>query len=87
LKHTNTKTYRLLQVQERLTGQISASLEEQMNPLGVMVFIEATHMCMQMRGVRETAATTVTTSTKGLFSGASAEARGLRAEFMRLVGK
>ena len=67
MKHTNTKTYRLLQVQERLTGQISASLEEQMNPLGVMVFIEATHMCMAMRGVRHTSASTVTSCLLGDF--------------------
>lgn len=56
-----------LQVQERLTTQICRCIEEALNPLGVMVVVEAQHLCMQMRGVEKQGATTVTTDMTGVF--------------------
>lgn len=56
-----------LQVQERLTTQICRCIEETLNPLGVMVVVEAQHLCMQMRGVEKQGATTVTTDMTGVF--------------------
>ena len=58
---------RRLQVQERLTTQICRCIEEALNPLGVMVVVEAQHLCMQMRGVEKQGATTVTTDMTGVF--------------------
>ena len=56
-----------LQVQERLTTLICRCIEEALNPLGVMVVVEAQHLCMQMRGVEKQGATTVTTDMTGVF--------------------
>jgi GTP cyclohydrolase I len=56
-----------LQVQERLTTQICRCIEEALHPLGVMVVVEAQHLCMQMRGVEKQGATTVTTDMTGVF--------------------
>lgn len=56
-----------LQVQERLTTQICRCIDEALNPLGVMVVVEAQHLCMQMRGVEKQGATTVTTDMTGVF--------------------
>ena len=56
-----------LQVQERLTTQICRCIEEALNPLGVMVVVEAQHLCMQMRGVEKQGVTTVTTDMTGVF--------------------
>lgn len=58
---------RRLQVQERMTTQIATSLQNALNPSGVAVVIEATHMCMVMRGVRKPAAVTVTSAMFGAF--------------------
>jgi len=58
---------RRLQLQERLTKQISNSIEEIIDPAGVAVVIEATHMCMTMRGVEKTLASTVTSCVLGDF--------------------
>ncbi|MEW5946683.1 MAG: GTP cyclohydrolase I FolE, partial [bacterium] len=58
---------RRLQVQERLTQEIAATLMETLRPKGVLVIIEAEHLCMSMRGVREPGAVTVTSSVLGLF--------------------
>jgi GTP cyclohydrolase I len=55
------------QVQERLTSQIADELERNLQPKGVMVVIEAEHLCMTMRGIRKPGATTVTSAVRGLF--------------------
>ena len=55
------------QIQERLTAQIADALMDNINPKGVMVMIEAEHMCMSMRGVKKPGSQTVTTVTRGEF--------------------
>lgn len=55
------------QVQERLTSQVADALQASLNPKGVMVVIEAEHLCMSMRGVKKAGATTVTSAVRGLF--------------------
>lgn len=55
------------QVQERLTGQIADTLNEKLNPKGVLVVVEAEHLCMSMRGVRKPGSITVTSAVRGLF--------------------
>ncbi len=55
------------QVQERLTSQIADELDQSLEPKGVMVVIEAEHLCMTMRGIRKPGATTVTSAVRGLF--------------------
>ena len=69
-----------LQVQERMTLQIKQCIEETLNPLGVMVVVEAKHMCMQMRGVEKQNSITTTSD----FSGAFQQAK-TREEFMNLI--
>src|SRR3989441_6972304 len=58
---------RRLQLQERLTSEIANTLFEQLQPLGVMVVIEAEHTCMTLRGVKKPGATTVTSAVLGGF--------------------
>jgi GTP cyclohydrolase IA len=71
------------QVQERLTAQIADEIERTLQPKGVLVVIEAEHLCMSMRGVRKPGASTVTSSVRGLFRSNTAT----RAEAMRFIGK
>jgi GTP cyclohydrolase I len=72
---------RRLQVQERLTVQIADALESELEPRGVLVVIEAEHMCMSMRGVRKPGSTTVTSAVRGLFR----ENVATRAEAMNFI--
>ena len=72
---------RRLQVQERLTVQIADALERELEPRGVLVVIEAEHMCMSMRGVRKPGSTTVTSAVRGLFR----ENVATRAEAMNFI--
>jgi GTP cyclohydrolase I len=65
-------------VQERIGQQIADSLEAMLHPTGVAVYLEAQHLCMEMRGVRETAPVTRTTVWRGNY----ADEPSLRAEFM-----
>lgn len=58
---------RRLQVQERLTMQIRDCLQDTLNPMGVAVVIEASHMCMQMRGVQKQNSVTTTSAFTGIF--------------------
>ncbi len=72
---------RRLQVQERLTNQIATTLSETLNPLGVGVVIEATHLCMLMRGVQQQNSFAVTSAMLGAFRD---DAR-TRMEFLELL--
>lgn len=58
---------RRLQLQEQLTAQIADAFVENLHPKGVMVMIEAEHMCMTMRGIKKPGAKTVTMTTRGIF--------------------
>ena len=69
-----------LQVQERLTQQIKDCIQDTLKPMGVMVVVEAKHMCMQMRGVEKQNSITTTSA----FSGAFEQAK-TREEFMNLL--
>lgn len=69
-----------LQVQERMTQQIKDCIEETLHPLGVMVVVEAKHMCMQMRGVEKQNSITTTSDFSGAFNQAKT-----RQEFMNLI--
>ena len=69
-----------LQVQERMTQQIKDCIEETLHPLGVMVGVEAKHMCMQMRGVEKQNSITTTSDFSGAFNQAKT-----RQEFMNLI--
>jgi GTP cyclohydrolase I len=71
---------RRLQVQERMTTQIKDCIQNSLHPLGVMVVIEAHHMCMQMRGVEKQNSITTTSDFTGAFEQAKT-----RQEFMNLI--
>ena len=58
---------RRLQIQERMTGQIADAVMEHLAPKGVMVMVEAEHMCMTMRGVKKPGSTTVSLAVRGVF--------------------
>ncbi|MEY3688118.1 MAG: cyclohydrolase FolE [Bacteroidota bacterium] len=72
---------RRLQVQERLTTQILNVIQETLNPLGVAVVIEASHLCMMMRGVQKQNSVTTTSAFCGQF-----QKNETRSEFIRLIG-
>ena len=72
---------RRLQVQERLTVQIRDAIDEVLQPIGVAVVIEATHLCMSMRGVQKQNAITTTSAMSGEFLSEGTA----RAEFMQLI--
>jgi GTP cyclohydrolase IA len=72
---------RRLQVQERLTSQVAETIEAKISPLGVAVVMEATHLCMAMRGVEKQNSVTVTSAMRGVFHG---DAR-TRSEFLELI--
>lgn len=72
---------RRLQVQERLTKQIADIIDQELDPLGVMVVIEAEHMCMSMIGVKKPKSMTITSAVRGSFRTSSAT----RAEAMTLI--
>ncbi|NTU53428.1 MAG: GTP cyclohydrolase I FolE [Chlorobiaceae bacterium] len=73
---------RRLQVQERLTQQIRDAIQHVLNPRGVAVVIEATHMCMVMRGVEKQNSVTTTSAMSGEFM----SNQSTRSEFLRLIG-
>ena len=68
-------------MQERLTSQIADTLDAALDPRGVLVVIEAEHLCMSMRGVRKPGAVTVTSAVRGLFR----ESAATRAEAMAFI--
>jgi GTP cyclohydrolase IA len=71
------------QVQERLTTQVAEAIERALNPRGVLVVIEAEHLCMSMRGVKKPGSETVTSAVRGMFRRNSAT----RAEAMGLIAR
>ncbi|MGH9150058.1 MAG: GTP cyclohydrolase I FolE [Acidimicrobiales bacterium] len=72
---------RRLQVQERLTTQVAGAINRALHPRGVLVVVEAEHLCMSMRGVRKPGTTTITSAVHGLFRHDAAT----RAEAMALI--
>ncbi|MEM6457004.1 MAG: GTP cyclohydrolase I FolE [Acidobacteriota bacterium] len=70
------------QLQERLTEQVANYLEEKLDPKGVMVVIEARHLCVEMRGVKKTGALTVTSAIRGAFHD-----RPVREELLSLMNR
>ena len=74
---------RRLQIQERLTSQIADTIREKISPLGVAVVMEATHLCMSMRGVEKQNSVAVTSAMLGAFL----EDARTRAEFIDLLKK
>lgn len=73
---------RRLQVQERLTTQIKDCIQNVLNPLGVAVVIESSHLCMQMRGVQKQNSVATTSDFTGVFL----KEEKTRSEFLRLIG-
>lgn len=70
------------QLQERLTEQIATTLEEELQPQGVMVVVEARHLCVEMRGVKKPGALTVTSAIRGIFL-----QKAVREEFLDLLNR
>ena len=69
------------QLQERLTAQIADAFMEELKPKGVMVLIQAEHMCMTMRGIKKPGTKTVTAVTRGVFN----DDERLRTDFYRML--
>lgn len=72
-----------LQVQERMTTQIADTLMQQLNPLGVVVVLEAEHLCMSIRGIKKPGSKTVTSALRG----SASTNQATRAEIMALINK
>lgn len=72
---------RRLQIQEQMTGQIADAMMEHLSPRGVMVVLEAEHMCMTMRGVKKPGSKTVTVAARGVFR----EDDALQERFFRML--
>jgi GTP cyclohydrolase I len=68
-------------VQERLTTQVADAIENKLDPRGVIVVVEAEHLCMAMRGIRKPGARTTTSAVRGLFRSSSTS----RAEALALI--
>jgi len=73
---------RRMQVQERMTTQIKECIQKTLNPMGVIVVIEAQHLCMQMRGVQKQQSITTTSDFTGVFEQAKT-----REEFLNLINR
>ena len=71
------------QIQERLTAQIADAMMRELHPKGVMVLLEAEHMCMTMRGVKKPGSKTITTAVRGEF----ADNQQLQSQFMTLLSR
>ena len=69
------------QLQERLTAQVADAMENKLKPAGVMVVVEAEHLCMSMRGVLKPGALTTTLAVRGVF----ADDQAARAEVLALI--
>ena len=74
---------RRLQLQERMTAQIADAFMEDLNPKGVMVYVEAEHMCMTMRGIKKPGSKTATYAARGVFETDAA----LRESFWHMLGR
>ena len=74
---------RRLQVQERLTEQVAGAIQEVLEPRGVAVVIEASHLCMMMRGVEKQSSKTITSAVRGTFR----DDPRTRDEFMQLIAR
>jgi GTP cyclohydrolase IA len=75
---------RRLQIQERLTKQVANAMEEWLHPRGVIVVVEAEHMCITIRGAQAPGTRAVTSAVRGLFN---SNEEGEKDEFFRLIGK
>jgi GTP cyclohydrolase I len=73
---------RRLQVQERLTKQVALALNEVLNPLGVAVVVESSHLCMVSRGIQKTSSMTVTSCMLGCMRNGDLKTRE---EFLKLI--
>ena len=71
------------QIQERMTSQIADAIMGELQPQGVMVMVEAEHLCMAMRGVKKPGSRTVTVAVRGIFR----EETVLRSQFMACIGR
>lgn len=69
------------QIQEKMTAEIAEAIMTHLNPRGVMVVLEAEHMCMTMRGVKKPGSRTITMAARGVFE----QEQGLRDTFLRLI--
>ncbi len=74
---------RRLQIQEHMTAQIADALMQYLSPKGVMIMVEAEHMCMTMRGIKKPGTTTVTVATRGKFK----HSTKLQNTFYQLLGR